>query len=336
MIHTLKKLVVVLLGLAVFGAAKWPLEHAMGKEMREKKLIPAKVSFREREKLGQAGYAITLGGLRPTLAALLNLRAYNYFSERDWPNVEDSYNQIVAIQPNSAYYWDMAAWQMGVNAVSVTKEDQSMIALERDAKWKKYYYTGDDFLQRGLEVNPGDINLLDSQVGHWTNVHRLTFPGKAVDNLYFIHEHSDKNSRFFIHEMALFFNLIRISGREAEAYEVGLRIWNESAEKQKVPMLIVGLFLLEDYLNIASENRIQFWDQFEGAPAQKKASLLTMLKNYLREGNTLNLRRSQGDTKVAPRSQAGIVRLIRKFEDDLKVPKDQRIKDQEIFVGKPW
>jgi len=75
---------VVFASLLVFGLLKDSFESSLREEMYEEDLLPRQMSFRDRDKLGQAGYAVILGGLRPTLASLMNLRAHNIQGEGDW------------------------------------------------------------------------------------------------------------------------------------------------------------------------------------------------------------------------------------------------------------
>ena len=97
-------LAVVLLVLSIVGALKLPWEVKVEKEFREDNLLPPKIDLVDRNSIGQAGYAAALGGFRDVLASYFYLKAHNLSAERDFYEMEQTFNTVVTLQPRSEYY----------------------------------------------------------------------------------------------------------------------------------------------------------------------------------------------------------------------------------------
>ena len=72
-------LTVVLAAVVLTGMLRRPLDDRLTDDMRERNLLPSPIEMDTREELGQTTLAIALGGLRPLVAAMLNIRAHGYW-----------------------------------------------------------------------------------------------------------------------------------------------------------------------------------------------------------------------------------------------------------------
>ena len=120
------QLIVILGVLIAFGAAKLRFEHQLGKDMVEQKLLQPPLKEGTSLKLGQTSAAVALGGLRSLVAAIWNFRAYLHFEELDWIKVEESYETITALQPQTTHYWDTGAWHLHTNAAAHYNEKMDL------------------------------------------------------------------------------------------------------------------------------------------------------------------------------------------------------------------
>lgn len=161
--------------LLVAGIVRMPVEQALTEDLREQSLLSEPLQLETRKKVGQGFWAVSLGGLRTLVATVLNLRAYTYFEVQKWEQVADTYDTIVQLAPNSAYYWDTGHWHMAYNAGSHYKIDTSLPEIRAEAEWRKWVLRGTAFLEEGARQNP-DNPMLWRQLG-WL----YSDPNKLVD-----------------------------------------------------------------------------------------------------------------------------------------------------------
>ena len=114
--------------LLVFGILRFSLESKMDKDMRADGLLPPKIDLADRNSIGQAGYAAALGGFRDVLASYFYLKAHNDSADRNFYEMERSFNTVVALQPRSEYYWYMGAYYLWGSTYSLTKDNQNHIS----------------------------------------------------------------------------------------------------------------------------------------------------------------------------------------------------------------
>ena len=161
--------------LLVAGIVRMPVEQALTEELRAQSLLQKPLNLETRKKVGQGFWAVSLGGLRTLVATVLNLRAYGFFEGQKWEKVADTYDTIVQLAPNSAYYWDAGAWHMAYNAASHYQIDASLPEIRAKAEWRKWVLRGTAFLEEGTRQNPENA-LLWRQLG-WL----YSDPNKLVD-----------------------------------------------------------------------------------------------------------------------------------------------------------
>ena len=71
------------------------------RELRAAGLFPPPMEIGTRDRIGQTSSAVALGGLRTLVATFLNLRAFTFFTEQRWDDVEDTFDTIVDLAPRT-------------------------------------------------------------------------------------------------------------------------------------------------------------------------------------------------------------------------------------------
>nr|NIP97145.1 hypothetical protein [Akkermansiaceae bacterium] len=156
---TLRNLLVVLVALTLAGFLRQPHDDRVAAHLREQRLLPEPIALDTREELGQTGFAIALGGLRPLIAALLNLRAHVHWENQEWYELEQTYDTVVALQPRIRYYWIVASFHLASNAYADYEDRPEIPDGRRERAQKEFFRKGIAFLERGIETNPEDPRL---------------------------------------------------------------------------------------------------------------------------------------------------------------------------------
>lgn len=241
----------VLTSVALFGAARLPVEHAISAAHQELHLRAVDFNLGLREQLGQLGFVAALSGFRSLVADALFIQAHVAWERTEWGRVLLLFRQVTTLQPRAILFWDMAAWHMAWNASVAALNDptQPRLALRVKAQ-REYFQLGKDFLERGIQNNPERPQLYEALA-------RL-YRDKYID-----HEHA---AEFFAKAAALpgapsyekrfaAYELSHCEGREREAYE-RLRHLYDLGENERLPTLLRRLQDLEIKLDIPLDQRI--------------------------------------------------------------------------------
>ena len=241
----------VLMTVALFGAARLPMEHAISATHRELHLRAVDFNLGLREQLGQLGFVAALSGFRSLVADALFVQAHVAWERTEWGRVLLLFRQVTTLQPRAILFWDMAAWHMAWNASVAALNDpaQPRLALRVKAQ-REYFKLGKDFLERGIQNNPERPQLYEALA-------RL-YRDKYID-----HEHA---AEFFAKAAALpgapsyekrfaAYELSHCEGREREAYKHLRRLY-DLGENERLPTLLSRLKDLEIKLDIPLDQRI--------------------------------------------------------------------------------
>jgi hypothetical protein len=242
---------VAVLSLALFGAAKLPMEHAVWAEHRRLHFRAVDFNLDLREQLGQLGFVAALSGFRSLVADALFVQAHVAWERTEWGRVLLLFRQVTTLQPRALLFWDMAAWHMAWNASTAALNDraQPRLALRIKAQ-REYFALGRDFLERGIKNNPDRPQLYEALA-------------RLYRDKYNDHEHA---AEFFAKAAALpgapgytkrfaAYELAQCPGREQEAH-AQLRALYDSGEKERVPTLLRRLKALEIKLDIPPDQRV--------------------------------------------------------------------------------
>ncbi len=235
-----RNLIVVLISLFLAGWIKSPWESRAQRSFEQQGILWRPLEVGVKERIGQTCAVVSLGGLRTVVATFLNLAAYGSFEMRDWVKLTDRFELIVALQPNTAYYWDVGAWHMAYNAAMDCKEREDWPAARQEASHRAYVLKGRGFLERGVRNNPQNWTLLSS-LGRFYGT-----PGKYPDYARSAeaYERAWKTGMARNFEArAWLYSLARVEGREREALALARQLFER--DRNRVDTLCCLLFVLE-------------------------------------------------------------------------------------------
>ena len=274
---TTRKLLVVFLALIVTGLLKLPLEQGFAANLRERRLIPPPIDLKTRQALGQTSYAIALGGLRPLVATMRNLKAHVYFEHQEWGKLEGTYKTITTLQPHTRYYWDVAAWHLAYNAYADYGDKPDIPDARRRHLQKEYLTRGIRFIEDGIDNNPDDWRLRQSYIRILTDPFKPNDLPKAVSALEDAMARGEVPAIF--HRERLY-ALSRIPGREEDAWKAAQEVWSNPTNRD-VPSIRLIYFALQ-YKFAPKESRIPlevlFGPRGGGGAATPVRSRLNALK----------------------------------------------------------
>lgn len=235
----------------LFGAVRWPIEHALTASHRAGGLRAVDFNLELREQLGQVGFVAALSGFRSLVADALFVQAHVAWERTEWGRVLFLFRQVTTLQPRAILFWDMAAWHMAWNASTAAMNDprQPRLALRVKAA-REYFQLGQDFLERGIKNNPERPELYEALA-------------RLYRDKYEDHEHA---AEFFAKAAVLpgahgyarrfaAYELSQSPGHEREAYEELRRLY-DAGEKERLPTLLHRLKELEIKLEIPPDRRI--------------------------------------------------------------------------------
>ncbi len=301
--------------LLVAGAVRMPVEAAFTRQLRATGLLAAPLPIATRDKIGQTGAAVALGGLRTLVATFLNLRAFTFFTERRWDDVADTFNTIVDLAPRTSYYWETGAWHQAYNASSYYLNDSNLPPLRRDAAWRDSVLKGRGFLERGIRNIPGDPKLnaylgflltdrnksrafRDADATFAAAAAAYQIAADAADALPYLR-------RFQLYALA------RVPSREAEALALARTLYQTRANR--TPTLVCVYFALEVHAGPNIIDPAGFALSLFGSPDNAYKTLATY---WLRTGERLPVH--------------GVAAALNALETTLGIPADK-----SIFLQQP-
>lgn len=245
---TLWKSAVLLVALPAFGAARMHYEAGLNRELREAGLFPPKLEIGTREKIGQTSSVVALGGLRTLVATFLNLRAFTFFTECRWADVESTFDTIVDLAPRTRYYWETGSWHLAYNAASYYMHDSKLPPLRRREAWRASIVKGRLFLERGIRNNPDDWSLLANLgflLSDTNKFHAFRDPDEAFAAAAEAYRASAATGKALGYvQRSHLYALARVKGREAEALALARKL-HADGPQNRTPTLLMLLLVLE-------------------------------------------------------------------------------------------
>jgi hypothetical protein len=245
------RFLIVLLSVALFGAAKLPAEHVLSAAHRSRHFRAIDFDLGLREQIGQLGFVAALSGFRSLIADVLFIQAHVAWERTEWGRVLLLFRQITTLQPRGILFWDMAAWHMAWNAGTAAMNDstQPRLALRIKAQ-REYFQLGKDFLERGIRNNPERPQLYEALARLYRDKYNdheraAEFFGKAAG----LPGAPSYAKRFAAYEIS------HCEGREREAYD-RLHALYVASENERLPTLLSRLRHLEIKLDIPLDQRI--------------------------------------------------------------------------------
>lgn len=243
-------MVIALLLLLAAGVVRMPVEQALTAELQEQQLLPRPLELGTMEKIDQTSAAVALGGLRTLVASFLNLRAFGFFTDRNWDEVEKTYGVIVGLAPHTEYYWESGHHHLAYNAASdyVLRTNEEMPALRRREAWRSAVTRGRDFLERGIRNNPEKWSLQAAMGMLLVNPHKYrafrdndaTFEASAE-----AYRKADElpGAPEFVSRMRIY-SLARVPSRKEQALQLARQAYAKGG-RYLTPTLVTVLYVLE-------------------------------------------------------------------------------------------
>lgn len=309
------KILLLALALLVFGAMRLPYEAALSKSLRDAGLFPPDLGIGTRDKIGQTSSAVALGGLRTLVATFLNLRAFTYFTEQRWNDVEETYNTIVDLAPRTRYYWDTGSWHMAYNAASYYINDSKLPPLRRREAWRMSIHKGRAFLERGIRNNPDDWGLLASLGFLLSDSNK--YPAFRDANASFAaaaeayQKSADTGKAPGYVQRSAFYALARVEGREAEALALARKLYGEGPIN-RTPTMKALLFVLEAWENPKMDLKARAIEIY-GTP-ENAYDALSVHWSRVRDGFPVH----------------GVSAVIALLEEQLSIPKDKSVLNKPL------
>ncbi len=209
----------------IFGGARLPIEAGLTKQLMSAGLVPPRMAGGTGEKLGQTFSAVSLGGLRTLVATMFNLRAFGFFTEQKWSEVEDTFNLIVSLAPRTRYYWDTGSWHQAYNAASFYLYGETDLPpLRRKLAWRESVLKGEAFLKRAIHNNPNDPQLYESLGRLYSDANKVAAfesPKIAYELSAEAYQKAVATGRARSYtERAAIYSLARVPGREKESLKL--------------------------------------------------------------------------------------------------------------------
>lgn len=309
------KILLLAVALLAFGVARLPYEAALSKSLQDAGLFPPKLEIGTRDKIGQTSSAVALGGLRTLVATFLNLRAFTYFTEQRWQDVEETFNTIVDLAPRTRYYWETGSWHMAYNAASYYINDSKMPPLRRREAWRMSINKGRAFLERGIRNNPNDWSLLASYGFLLSDSNK--YPAFRDTNASFAaaaeayQKAADTGKALGYVRRSAFYALARVQGREAEALAVARKLYNEG-KINRTPTMNALLFVLEAWENPQMDLKARAIEIYE--TPEKAYEAMSLHWTRTRDGFPMH----------------GVATTIALLEEHLAVPKEKSVFNQPL------
>lgn len=255
----MKRKLLAIAVLAVFGLAKLPVEELATQSMRSHGLLSKPIDLSLRENLGQMGFAASLGGLRSLVASITYLQAYTAFENVDWAKVDGLFQLTTRLQPGYGRYWEEASWHMAYNAASSYLFDKKIRPAIRHQLARDHVQRGIEILNEGLRFSPNEPHLwvelgsiyarrgLNIITEQWE-----TMDAKKAGECYL---RGFKNGALPVYERLGAYQLLKAGDMESTrtAYDILKRNYDHST---RTPGLIHNLKLAEARLDIPEAQRV--------------------------------------------------------------------------------
>jgi len=244
----------------VSGLLRSPLERRLTTALREQGFHPHHREAELAEQVGVQGALGMLGGLRYMVAFFLELQAYRHWEPPpQWERLSEAYRLITLLQPKNVESWDDAAWHHIYNASGYYRHDApDLPPLQRELLARQYEERGVEILRDGIRWNPESLELR-LKLAHAL---RERFDDDCAAARVYGRAAQLPDAPAFVYRF-YGYSLAQCEGRERDAYEVLMRIYEEGRRvlQQGGPMiwkptLIVELNRLERELDVPLSERI--------------------------------------------------------------------------------
>lgn len=259
-----------LLLLAAGGAALLPLSrHLSDKEMSAGlRLPPPRIS--RQDAINQQIAFFSMGGLRSLAAEILALDATDAWLDQDWPRTQRRWETITTLSPHRINYWIRASHDMGRNAVSQTRADDSISPHEQAVLAHQYAQAGLKFLQDGAANNPDNARLQLELARYYADVPLPAEYAQAAAS----YQRAIELGAPTMYRRWILYNLCKLRTRIQDAWQLAYQLYQE--EEHRTPALLCILFALQNKADVPPAKRLTPEELFG-----TRAKAIRELRNYL-------------------------------------------------------
>jgi hypothetical protein len=240
--------ILIILG---FGAAKFPFEQRLTQEHRAAYFHSSDLNIDLRQQLGQMGFLAALSGFRAPVADVMWIQNYMAWERVEWGRMKLLMDTVVALQPRCEMFWDVSAWHMAYNASAAAIDDRKQpLEMLRLKAQMEYFKLGEDYYLRGIQNNP-DRPMLYERLGSF---YRDKYHDHAKAAAAFEKAAAFPNQLPYL-KRAVAFEMAQVPEYYQQAYKRLVSCYH-LGEEERVPSLLKWLAVLEEKLNVPSEQRI--------------------------------------------------------------------------------
>jgi len=256
----LQRIVLVIVGLLLFGAARLHFEQALTGEYRAAHFMQSQLNRNVRIQAGQMGFIAALSGLRAAVADIMWIEAHDAWQNTNWGKMKARLDAATELQPRSLLFWDGAGWHMAWNASvsALQNRNQPREALRQKAA-KQYIALGEDYLQRGLAYNSDHAQLWESLGRLYEQ--KMNDPCKAAWAYFEAAARPDAHQ--YVYRAAIY-QLEHCPGHEAESLKLALEVYH-LGPRERAPHLLKLIDELQIKLNVPPEQRIDITEDMKEA-----------------------------------------------------------------------
>lgn len=310
--NRLLNIVVILAVLGVTGWLRMPYEQKLSEELHARKLVPPRLSLEDRTRLKQKAFVATYGSLRPTIAAFMSVTTTRYHSDQEWDKIEDSFSEIVLLDPYNIYYWDQASWHMASNAAADKRDDKTLTEVGRQKAFKTYIQKGKDILDQAIKINPGEWKLLTLKAMLESNRYRNPDYAAAVETYRELLEIPDLHPRIRMQtELKILHVMQQLPDRHQESYDYALELFHR-ANHYRVDTVTNEIWIGQNH------------------PLNKVAKRMTLEEIYGTNQRALEKLKIKWQRRELGQKPYGVEKAIQELENTLRVPQEKR-----VFPHKP-
>lgn len=241
----------VIVGLALFGIIKDPIEDKLRVQLTESKMLPPQLGQNAMEEMTRSVFMGTLGGLRPLIGAFLTLKAFGHFSDKDWDELNQTYALITYLEPRDEEHWVSWIWHIGINATANMEIDDRLPEFERKRRFFAYALEAVKIAENGIKQNP-ESSVIRMQLAE---VYREKLKDNCATSRVYGETIGLPGALPFVERFHGYF-MARCDGKEQEAYDYLTALYREG-EHNHLPTLIVEIKKLEKFLKIPVPQRIR-------------------------------------------------------------------------------
>jgi len=247
----MKRSLLALLAVAIFGLVKLPFEAGLTKEFSKAHFYSGQLNLDLRKSIGQAAFIAAFSGFRSAVADGLWIRAHIAWEHTQWGVMKEYFDATTALQPRALLFWEGASWHMAYNASVAAMENrqQPREALRIKAR-NEYYKIGEEYLLRGIAYNE-DRALLYDRLG-------LLYADKMKDHCKaswaYFEAAARPDAMAYVHRLAVY-ELARCPGHDAQAYKMLVDLFHKG-KQERLPTLLKLIDQLQIKLDIPPTERI--------------------------------------------------------------------------------